>query len=472
MLGRLEGGRVELEELHRFPSAVRRFQGSLRWDVIQIFEELKAGLREAARRGESVCGVSTDSWGVDYVLLKAGEPMLAVPYHYRDERTEGGFERVFAKVPREEVFEKTGIQFMELNTLYQLEDDARRRPEILELSDGLLLIADYINFLFSGKRAAEISLASTTQLYDPRAGGWATALAGALGIPAKLFPEVVASGTRLGPLDPALAEECRLEGVEVVATCSHDTAAAVAAVPARGDDWAYLSSGTWSLLGVELPAPVITARSLESNFTNEIGYGGTIRFLKNIIGLWIVQECRRAWEAEGVVLDYGELTRLADEASPLRSLIHPNEARFGKPGDMPGKIISYCRETGQPEPGTPGEFVRCAVESLALLYRRTLSELEEISGRTIRRIHVVGGGSRNTLLNQATADATGREVLAGPVEATALGNVLIQALALGHLSSLEELREVVRSSTMLTPYSPAPSAAWDEAHERFASLPC
>lgn len=472
MLGRIEGGRVELEELHRFPSVVRKLQGSLRWDAIQIFEELKNGLKEAARRGESVCSVSTDSWGVDYVLLREGEPVLTLPYHYRDERTDGGLERVFAKVSREEIFERTGIQMMALNTLYQLEDDARRRAPVLALSDGILLIADFCNYLFSGRRAAEVSLASTTQLYDPRAGGWSAELAGAVGVPMDLLPEIVPSGTRLGPMDPAVAAECRLEGVEVVATCSHDTAAAVAAVPAVGEDWAYLSSGTWSLLGVELPAPVINPRTLEASFTNEIGFGGSVRFLKNIIGLWIIQECRRAWEAEGMVLGYGELARLSEEAQPLRSLIHPNDPRFGKAGHMPERIAAYCRETGQAEPGTPGEFVRCAVESLALLYKRTLDELEDLSGKTIRRIHVVGGGGRNALLNQATADSTGREVLAGPVEATAIGNVLIQALALGHLDSLEELREVVRASTMLTAYHPSPSPLWQQAHERFSELPC
>lgn len=471
MLGTLEAGRITLTELHRFPSAMVKVSGTLRWDVLRIFEELKAGLKEVGRRGVAVSGVSTDSWGVDYVLLREGEPLVGVPFHYRDERTDGGPERFFAKMEAAEVFEKTGLQVMQFNTLFQLHEDVLRRPEMLAASDGFLLIADYFNFLMSGVRRAEESLASTTQIYDPRARAWAMDLADRLGLGPGFFPEIVPSGTVLGPLAADLADEVGLAGVKVVAGCSHDTGAAVAAVPAEGKDWAYLSSGTWSLLGIELPNPLITPEVRALNFTNEAGFGGTTRFLKNIVGLWLIQECRREWAEAGNDFTYAELTQMAAEAAPLRSLIRPDAPVFLKPGGMPAKIATYCRETGQPTPSSPGEYVRCAIESLALIYRHTLAELERASGVTPERLHIVGGGSQNELLNQSAADATGLHVLAGPVEATALGNVLIQAVALGHLRSLDHLRETVRDSFPVRSYEPCEKSAWEEAALRFAALP-
>lgn len=471
MLGTLSGGKIALKEYHRFPSAVVNVAGSLRWNVLQIFEEIRTGLRAAGKEGLTISSVSTDSWGVDYVLLKEGEPHLTVPFHYRDGRTDDGFERVFAKIGADAVFESTGIQFMAFNTIFQLNDDVENRPEVLALSDGFLNIADYLNFLLSGVARAEESLASTTQLYNPKEKTWAWNVVSAIGLKASLFPEIVPSGTVLGPLRPEIAKNSGLKGLQVVASCSHDTGAAIAAVPAEGSDWAYLSSGTWSLLGVESSHPVINTKSRALNFTNEIGYGGTTRFLKNIIGLWIIQECRRTWADEGQEFDYSTLTNLASEAPALRSLIYPNAPRFSKPGDMPEKIAAYCRESGQTVPSSPGEFVRCTIDSLALLYRQTLEELVAITGTPITRLHIVGGGSRNALLNQAAADATGRTVLAGPVEATAIGNVLIQALAMGHLSSLEELRTVVRNSIIPEVHTPSHSTEWEDAYQRFGKLP-
>ena len=471
MLGSLSDGKITLKEYHRFPSAVVNVGGSLRWNILQIFEEIRVGLRAAGKEGLPISSVSTDSWGVDYVLLKEGEPCLTIPFHYRDERTDDGFARVFAKIGEEAVFESTGIQFMVFNTLFQLNADVEKRADILALADGFLNIADYLNFLMSGVARAEESLASTTQLYNPRKKTWAWDIVSAIGVKESLFPEIVPSGTVLGPLLPELAQTTGLADVQVVATCSHDTGAAIAAVPAEGDDWAYLSSGTWSLLGVESPQPIINEKSRALNFTNEIGYGGTTRFLKNIIGLWIIQECRRTWADEGQDFDYGALTTLASEAPALRSLIFPNAPRFSKPGGMPEKIAAYCRESGQPVPASPGEFVRCTIDSLALLYRQTLEELISVTGKPITRLHIVGGGSRNALLNQAAANATGRTVLAGPVEATALGNVLIQALALGHLSSISELRAVIRNSFEPEIYSPNAAPEWLETFQRFEKLP-
>jgi len=341
----------------------------------------------------------------------------------------------------------------------------------LEIADQFLTIADYFHFLLSGVAAVEQSLASTTQLYNPTTGAWSIRLIETFGFPRHIFPRLVPSGTRLGPLLPEIAAETGAAGLEIIATCSHDTGAAVAAVPATGEDWAYLSSGTWSLIGVELPAPLLTEKALAHNFTNEAGFGGTTRFLKNIVGLWILQESRRAWQREGLDLDYATLASQAAAAEPFRALINPNDPRFWKPEEMPGKIVAYCRETGQRAPETPGQFTRCIYESLALLYRRTIEDLEQVTGRSIARLHIVGGGSQSTLLNQFAANAAHRPVLAGPIEATALGNVLLQAVALGHLASLSALREVVRASFQIERYEPKESEAWEQAYARFTALP-
>jgi rhamnulokinase len=472
MLGTLANDQLSIEEIHRFPNGAIAIRESLRWDVLRLFEEIKDGLRKIAARGISASSVSCDSWGVDYVLLHGNEPMLTAPFQYRDSRTDGGLERAFAVMPADEIFAETGIQFLFMNTLYQLHADLLQRPALFSLADRFLTIGDYFNFLFSGVPKAEESLASTTQLYNPQQRMWSKKLIKKFGFPERIFPEVVPSGTRLGPLLPALAAETGLRDAQVLASCSHDTGAAVAAVPAEGDSWAYLSSGTWSLLGIESPAPIITAKSRQYNFTNEIGYGGSIRFLKNIIGLWILQECRRAWAKAGENYNYDQLTQMA-EAVPLgagRAFIDPNETRFAKPDNMPQKIVDYCRETNQPAPTTAGEFVRCVLESLALLYRQTLDQIEEVTGRKLATLYIVGGGSKNQLLNQFTADATGRPVIAGPVECTAIGNVLIQAIAMGHLPSLASARAVVRNSFPTVRYEPRDATLWDEAYKRFREI--
>ena len=451
----------------------------MRWDVPRLFAEMKAGLARVAAhlRDEGLGDVeslSVDSWGVDYVLVGGDEPP-DLPYHYRDPRTENSYVNAIETVPAGTIFAETGIQFMPINTLYQLLAHQGQEPEQLAGADRLLLIADYFHSLLSGVAVAERSLASTTQLYNPRTGRWSEKLLSEFALPTALFPEVVDSGTVLGPLRPEVAARTGLHGVQVIATCSHDTAAAVAAVPVEqdqdaGDDWAYLSSGTWSLLGVELPGPLINDRVRDANFTNEIGHGGSVRFLKNIAGLWIVQECRRAWLAEGADYSYDDLTRMAGEAEPFRSLLHPADARFLTAGDMPRKVRDFCRETGQAVPQTPGQVVRCALESLALSYRRTLEQVEALTGRTIRRLHIVGGGSRNALLNRFAAGATGRAVLAGPVEATAIGNLLLQAVTLGHLTGMAGLRRTVRASFPVLPFTPADADAWEQPYARFQRM--
>lgn len=471
MLGELQDGRFSLEEIHRFANGPVEVLGSLRWDVLRIFEEIKVGLRKVAARGVPAVGVSTDSWGVDYVLLQGDEPLLTVPFNYRDARTDGALERAFAEVPADLIFEQTGIQFMSLNTLYQLLVDRDRRPTVLKMADRFLLIGDYFNYLLSGVAKAEASLASTTQLYNTRKRKWSPLLIRKFRLPKKIFPDIVSSGTVLGPLLPAITEQTGLKGVQVVASCSHDTAAAVAAVPAEGTDWAYLSSGTWSLLGIETKKPIINEKSRSLNCTNEEGYGPTTRFLKNQIGLWILQECRRDWARQGQEYAYAELVAQAQGAPPLRSLIYPNAPRFLKPGDMVRKVAEYCTQSGQPPPSNPAEVTRCVCESLALGYAQCLREIESITGRRVQVLHIVGGGSRNELLNQLTANATGIPVLAGPVEATAIGNMLVQALALGQLESHEQLRNVVRQSFPITRYDPQDAPTWEAARERFGRLP-
>jgi rhamnulokinase len=470
MLARLDDGRLSLEEIHRFPSAMVRVLGSLRWDVLRVYEELKAGLRKITKRGIPARGISVDSWGVDYVLINAVHPMISAPFHYRDDRTATTYERVRQNVGAKLIFEETGIQFMPINTIYHLSSDLEKSPLLLEAADCFLTIGDYFNYLFSGVARVDESNASTTQLYNPRTRSWSEQLIERCGMPRRIFPKLVQPGTILGPLLPEVAAETGLNDVQVVASCSHDTGEAVAAVPAQGDEWAYLSSGTWSLIGVELAEPLINEKSRAHNFTNESGYGGTTRFLKNIVGLWILQESRRAWARQNLDLDYAILTAEAEKAEPFRSLINPNAARFSKPADMPDLIAAYCRETGQLAPQTPGQFARCILESLALSYRTALDEIEELTGRSIAQLHIVGGGSQSALLNQFAANATRRVVVAGPVEATAAGNVLIQAIALGQIDSHQALRQIVRDSFPLESYLPRDEANWQEAYRRFTQL--
>lgn len=470
MLGTLAGNHLTVEEIHRFPNGAIAIGDSRRWDVLRLFEEIKVGFRNVAARKIAVSSVSCDSWGVDYVLLLGNEPMLTAPFHYRDGRTDDGFKRAFPIVPADEIFAETGIQFMTINTLYQLHADLQQRHAILNAAEQFLTMGDYFNFLFSGVRKVEESLASTTQLYNPRQRAWSKKLIEKFGFPERIFPKVVTSGTMLGPLLPAIAADTGLQEVQVVASCSHDTGAAVAAVPAEGNDWAYLSSGTWSLLGIESSTPIITAKSRQYNFTNEVGFGGSIRFLKNIIGLWVVQECRRVWAKAGQEYNYDQLTAMAASAPPLKALLDLRDDRFAKPDNMPQKIVDYCRETNQPAPSTPGEFVLCVLESLALLYRQTLEQIEEVTDRKLTTLHIVGGGSKNQLLNQLSANATGRPVIAGPVECTAIGNVLIQAIALGHLPSLAVLRQVVRNSFPTVRYEPQDKMLWEDAYKRFRKM--
>lgn len=472
--GLFNGTQLRLEEIHRFSNGAVPVAESLRWDVLRLWSEIQTGLAQAAQSfGSDALSVGVDTWGVDYVLLAHGGEMLGQPYHYRDPRTTGVMDRLFARVSRKEIFSATGLQFMPINTLYQLVAMRESNPTLLAQAERFLMMPDLFHWLLCGSQVVEFTNATTSQCLDATTGSWAWDMLRKFELPTGMFPEVVPPGTNLGKLRSSVAERCRLPRLEVVAPATHDTGSAVAAVPTEKTgtaSWAYISSGTWSLMGLELPQAILTPRALELNVTNEGGIDGTYRLLKNIMGLWLVQECRRAFERSGKSLSYAELTHLAAEAKTFRSLVDPDAEAFLAPADMPAEIAKWCTARGQPAPASEGEFVRTALESLALKYRRVLGWLEELAGTRVEVIHIVGGGSQNDLLNQFAANACGLPVVAGPVEATALGNVLVQSRTSGALSTLAEMRAVVRASSALKHYEPRDRAAWADAYGRFCEL--
>jgi rhamnulokinase len=467
VLGLFDGQRLRLEVVHRFPNGPVRTLDTMHWDALRLHEEMLAGMRKCASEHSGVDAIGVDTWGVDFALLGREGTLLGNPRHYRDPHTETIMDPAFARVPKKEIFRQTGIQFMRFNTLFQLLALQRDRSPLLDAADVLLTMPDLFHFWLTGVKVNEFSNASTTQMLDPATRGWAFDLVKAFNLPTKILGSIVQSGTVLGPLRASVAAETGLNPVPVVATASHDTGSAVAAVPAQGTSWAYISSGTWSLMGAEILAPKIDEEVQRSNFTNEGGVGGTIRFLKNIAGLWLVQECRRAWEREGKAFSYDALVRLATAAPPFGSIVDPDDASFMLPSNMPAALAEFCRRTGQSAPMDPGAVVRCALESLALRYRWVLERLESLLSRRLATIHVVGGGSQNELLCQLTADACNRPVLAGPVEATAIGNLMVQAIGIGLLGSLADAREVVRRSFEVRTYTPSNPEVWQAPYESF-----
>lgn len=463
ILGTYDGGVLKLEEVHRFANGPVEKDGHLHWDSRRLFEELKTGLKKAVAMGCTPVSIAVDTWGVDFGLLDGQDQLLDEPFHYRDRRTVGMLDQVFSVVPREEVFRQTGNQFMELNTLFQLYAMKQGGDKNLARAKSLLFMPDLMNFWLTGRKTAERTIASTSQCYNPVQRTWAKPLLGALGLPAGLFQEIVEPGTVLGPIQAAVAKETGAVGTVVVTPGGHDTACAVASVPASRGTFAYLSSGTWSLLGIESPEPLVGEKSLAYNFTNECGVFNRIRFLKNITGLWIVQECRRTWNEQGRNYSFRDIERMAREAAPFAARIDPDAPDFGPPGDMPERIRAYCQRTGQTPPETPGGIIRTALESLVLKYRQTLDRIEEIAGHRFDTLHIVGGGTQDVLTSQFTANATGRRVIAGPVEATAIGNLMMQMVAMGDLDSLEAGREMVRRSFETSVYEPQDREAWEAA---------
>jgi rhamnulokinase len=470
LVGSFDGERLALDVVHRFPNGAVQTLDTLHWDVLRLYSEMLIGLRKAAAEHGEPASVGVDTWGVDFALIGRGGTLLGNPRQYRDPHTENVMDAAFAVVPRADIFRQTGIQFMRFNTLFQLLALKRDRSPLLDAAETMLFIPDLFHYWFTGIKVNEYTDASTSQMIDPHARTWAADLVRRFGLPERIFGSLVQPGTVLGPLRPSVAGHAGIAPIPVIAPATHDTAAAVAAVPAVGESWAYISSGTWSLMGVETREPLTDERALSVNFTNEGGVDGTIRLLKNIMGLWLVQECRRAWERSGKACTYDELMLLAEAASPFASVINPDSDAFILPASMPAAIADCCRKAAQPVPAAPGAVVRCALESLALRYRWVLERLEELAGKRLDTIHVVGGGSQNTFLCQLTADACNRPVVAGPVEATAIGNLLVQMLGLGLIRSLAEGRAIVRRSFDVRTYEPRQSAAWDEPYQRFLKL--
>lgn len=471
IIGTLDNGKITLEEVHRFPNGPIEINGGLFWNTLGLFNELKIGLAKAVQSGANIEGIAIDTWGVDYALLDKNGFLAGQPRNYRDPRTDDAMPYAFKKMSSEKIYEATGIQFMSLNTIFQLVAASRDKDASLEIADKLLFTPNILTYFFCGDVSAEYSIATTSQLYNPSTKDWAWDVIDAMGIKRTLFPKITPSGTVVGTVRPALQEECKCGAIPVILVGSHDTASAVAAVPAKkGSSWAYLSSGTWSLLGLELDKPLVTEAARKANYTNEGGVGGKIRFLKNIMGLWLIQECRNEWKRQGTEYSFGEMVELAKKAEPLRSFVDPNAQDFVAPGDMPGRIAEYCRRTGQPVPETHGQIIRTAYESLAMRYRKTIIELESLAGIKLDVLHLVGGGCQNLLLNQFTADATGLKVLTGPIEATAMGNIAVQAMATGSIRDLDEARAIIAASTELGTYLPQDKAAWDAAYPRFTAI--
>jgi len=468
MAGHFDGKTLTLDTVHRFHNGGTRLPDGWHWGIVGLFDEIKKGLALSATRfGSAIISAGVDTWGVDYGLVDRQGRLLGLPYMYRDERTNGVPERLHRRIAASRIYGTTGIQSMYFNTLYQLCAEKASKSAALDAADRLLFTPDLIHYWLSGVMANEYTIASTSQLLDAGKRDWAHALIKRVGLPAHLFKTLVAPGSVLGAIRPETAEELGLGKIKIVAPGSHDTASAVAAVPTAAAQPVYLSSGTWSLLGTELDAPLLTKAAAAANITNEGGVCDTIRLLKNITGLWLLQECRRNWNARGADLSFARIETLARDAKPFSAMINPDDASFATPGDMPKRILAFCRQTRQQAPTDEGGMARVIYESLALRYRAVWDMLEGLTGQSNDTLHIVGGGSRDSVLNQMTANALQRRVIAGPEEATAIGNILMQMLAAGDIASLAEGRRIVSRSFPVRTFEPQEGGAWTDAYARF-----
>ncbi len=471
VLGRFDGGRLSLEEIHRFSNKMVAVFDHLHWNILNLFENMMQTLSLCGQRyAGQLDGIGIDTWGVDFALLDRNGSLLGLPYAYRDKRTDGIMEKAFEKISREEIYRLTGIQLMKLNSVFQLYSMMLEKSPLLEVAASFLMMPDLLNYLFTGRQVGEFTIATTSQLYDPTEKTWAEKIFQCLDLPLSIMPEIVEPGSVVGGLLPRIAEETGIKRTPVIAPACHDTGSAVVAVPAERNEWAYLSSGTWSLMGIEVQSPVITDETLNLNFTNEGGVEGTFRLLKNITGLWLLQECRRAWQKEGEDLSYQDLTDLARTAKPFSGFLDPEQEAFFNPEHMPNAINDFLRSTGQPAVQDKPVMVRCILESLAFRYREVLEMINKIRKKPIGILHIVGGGSRNELLNQFTANALAIPVIAGPVEATAIGNIVMQAKATGHIASVKEGRKVVRDSFDVKSFEPKQVQQWEEAYHRYLKV--
>ena len=468
ILGSLKDGTITLEEVHRFDNDPVQANGVFQWDVLRLFHEIKQGLLKAQKAG-GFESIGIDTWGVDYGAFTKNQRLLENPYHYRDLRTVDTPDAVRKIISDQELYEISGNQIMNINTLFQLYVYKEQSPELYNLTDSILLIPDLFNYFLCGEKAAEVSIASTTQLLEPYGKDWNWPLIERLGLKKEMFPPVVKPGTVIGLLKDELCRELGLDAKKIVAVPEHDTASAVAAVPTQDKDFVFISCGTWSLFGTELDTPCISEKSAAYNITNEVGYGDTSRFLKNIIGLWMIQETRRQFKREGKDYSYALMEQLAREAKPFQCFIDPDDPVFTPPGNQPERIKEFCRRTGQYVPQTDGEVIRCIYESLAMKYKYTFELLKECTGKSFKTIHMVGGGTKDGFLCQMTADATQTPVKAGPIEGTAAGNVAVQLIAAGEIKDIWEARRLIGESFPIKEYEPGDDS-WDKEYDRFVSV--
>lgn len=469
ILGTYDGERIRMEEIHRFSNDPVNIAGVFHWDVLRLFHEIKQGITKAVHAG-GFDAIGIDTWGVDFGLIDKKGRLINNPVHYRDTRTVGMMDKVFETIPKDELYGRTGIQFAAFNTIFQLAYLQQNEPEVLAQADKLLLMPDLFAYLLTGVMRAEYTNVSTTQCLDPISGDWAYDLLDRLQIPRRLFPSIIDAGETYGLLSDAICEELGAPKVPVIAVATHDTGSAVVSVPSSEMDFIFISCGTWSLFGTELQKPVINETSFKFNVTNEGGYGRTTRFLKNIMGLWLIQESRRQWIREGFDVSYGDLEREALACEPFRCFINPDADDFVAPGNLPKRVQEFCRRTGQYVPQSRGEIMRCIYESLAMKYRYTFHAIREVTGLDYKTIHMIGGGTKDRLLCQMAADACNTHVIAGPIEATATGNIAVQLLALGELKDLAEARKVIAVSEDPKFYEPQDTDAYDEAYSRFEAL--
>lgn len=469
ILGEFDGERITLNEIHRFSNDPVIMNGTMYWDVLRLFFEIKQGLLAAKPYGE-IHSIGIDTWGVDFGLLDEEGKLIENPVHYRDLRTSGMLEKAFEKFPKDRFYEITGNQFMEINTAFQLFSLSQNRPQILERAKSLLMMPDLFNYFLTNVKSCECSIASTSQLMDAKEGVWSKEIMTALQIPERLFSYIVPSGAKIGKLSKDICEELSIEPADVIAVSGHDTQSAIVSVPAQEDDFAFLSCGTWSLLGTELCEPLINQKTLEFNITNECGYGNKTSFLKNITGLWLIQETRRQWKREGMDISFAEMEKLARGAMPFRCYIDPDFAAFSTSGDIAKRIQKYCVETNQSVPLTKGEILRCIYESLAMKYRFALSQMEECTGKKYEKIYLVGGGTKDKFLCQMTANACGCNVSAGPVEATVLGNIAVQLMASGKIANINEARKIIKNSQSVEVFEPQDIDAWQTEYNKFLKV--
>ncbi len=470
ILGVLENGKLELTEVHRFKNQMTLIHGSYFWNIFSLFEELKTGLKKCISEYKTQPdSIGIDTWGVDYSLVTSEGHLVGLPFAYRDHRTDNSMDEFFRLLPKKETYHLSGIQFMQFNTLFQLFSSVQNNYSGMKIAESILFTPDALNFLFTGVKKNEYTIASTSQLLKPGKAEWEEKLFRAAGIPMKLTGEIIQPGTIIGKLLHEVVEETGSNSIPCVAVASHDTASAIVSVPAHGDNWAYLSSGTWSLLGIESPVPLVSDNTLSMNFTNEGGVEGTTRFLKNIMGMWLIQECKRIWDQESE-LEWQQIVDLSNAADPFKFLINPDDPSFLNPGNMPKAIQEYCLKTNQTVPESKGEIARCIYDSLVLKYKFTIKQIESVTGKPIQKVHIIGGGAHNVIMNQLTADATGIPVFAGPTEATAIGNIMLQAKALGLVNSLADIRNIVLNSFEVTEYLPSPKLDWEGAYKKFKKL--